>query len=305
MREKIRDNLEKGRYAQRISGLSSEAYFNQEGGWRDYLLSEKILFSHRENDYSPDALPEKLHVHDYYELTIIVGGEGVAYIADGQSISIHGGMAILTKPMHFHMFRLTAPVYYDRYVLYFKNIEGLFPDSAIMDFVKMGNDACAVFELSEYPLLSYVRAAENALSDRELSYSSVKAYLNICDMFLLLSDHKAVAEGHVAVSVPHFMNEIKEYIDENYLLIHSVEELSERFFYSREYISRSFRRYYNTPIYEYILDRKMLHCTALLRQGASVEAAAHGSGFGNMSSFIKLFRKMNRCTPSEYKAKHM
>jgi AraC-like DNA-binding protein len=45
----------------------------------------------------------------------------------------------------------------------------------------------------------------------------------------------------------------------------------------------------NTPIYEYILRRRMLHCTMLLRQGMRVEDAAHSAGFVNMASFTKLF----------------
>ena len=120
---------------------------------------------------------------------------------------------------------------------------------------------------------------------------------------MLLSDRKTLVIGNVQMSAPHFIRDIKEYIDENYLLIDSAEALSRQFYYSREYISRSFSKYYNTPIYEYILERKMQHSALLLKQGTSVEASAHNSGFGNMSSFIKLFRKYYGCTPSEYRIK--
>lgn len=305
MIEKIRTNLSKGRYSKQLPSASFEAYINKNGGWKDCLISNKIIFSHRENDYSEDYLPEKLHSHDYYELTFVFSRDGVEYTADGQCISLRKGMAVLTKPMRFHMFRLTRDMHYDRYVMYFKDIDGIFPDSAVMSFTKMGNSSCAVFELPEQTLLSRLKSVEDALTDTESPYASARAYLNICHIFVLLSDQKATVEEDIPIVAPNFISEIKEYIDKNFLEINSIEALSKQFFYSREYISRSFRKYYNTPIYDYVLNRKIQHSSLLLKQGASVRDSAHSSGFSNISSFIKLFRKYFGCTPSEYKAKYM
>lgn len=301
MKEKILENLEKGRYIKRLPCAWGEAYVNREG-WTDHLLSERILFSHRANDYTVRDLSERLHAHDFYELVLVAEGEGLEYIADGQSILLRRGMAILTKPLRFHMYRLTSPRHYDRYLFYFKDVKDLFPDKAIFDFTKMGNESCAVFEMAEGALLPLAAAAENALAATHSPYSAAKAGLSIGELFLTLSDQKTVPE-RTTEEFPHFIHGIKQYIDENFLKIHSVEELAKQFFYSREYISRSFRKYYNIPIYEYVLERRMLHCASLLRSGENVESAARHSGFGNMSSFTRLFRKFNGCTPSEYKAK--
>ena len=303
MQKKICDNQNRKGYVKKENGTFSEAYVNQRGGWTDYLVSDKVIFSHRINDRSMDDLLEKLHYHDYYEISAIFGGEGVEYISERETVSLHRGTVILTKPMRFHMFRLSTPTHYDRYVLYFKDIEGIFPDSAIMDFTKNGDASCAIFELPEQPILSYFQSAENALATADSPYASAKAYLNICNIFLLLSDHKAPIKEKVPMFAPNFISRIKEYIDENFLSIHSVKTLSSNFFYSREYVSRTFRKYYNTPIYEYISNRKMQYAALLLKQGASVEDSARESGFFNMSSFIKLFQKLYGCTPSQYKEK--
>lgn len=305
MKNKFYDNQIKGRYVQQIDSASFEAYVNKSGGWTDYLLSDKILFSHRANNYSQDSLPEKLHAHDYYELTLIESEAGVEYIADGQYVQLRRGMAILTKPLQFHMFRLTETMHYERYVLYFKDIDKIFPDPATMDFTKRGDPSCAIFNLPGALLLSYLKSAEEVLSNTASPYANAKACLNLFHVFLLLSDQENALECNMSISPPHFIHEIKEYIDENFLSVPSVEALAKRFFYSREYISRAFRRYYNTPIYEYILERKMQHSTLLLEQGVGVELSARASGFGNLSSFVKLFRKFYGCTPSEYKAKQV
>jgi len=303
MQKKIFENQSRKGYTKKDNSIFSEAYVNQCGGWTDYLISDKFIFSHRTNDYSMDELPEKLHYHDYYEISAILGGDGVEYISDEETVSLHRGMVILTKPMRFHMFRLSTPTHYDRYVLYFKDVAGIFPDSAMMDFTKNGNSSCAIFELPEQPLFSCFQSAEDTLANADSPYASTKAYLNICNVFLLLSDHKATIKERAPMFVPNFISQIKEYIDENFLSIQSVKTLSRELFYSREYVSRTFRKYYNTPIYEYISSRKMQHAAFLLKQGASVEDSAHESGFFNMSSFIKLFRKLYGCTPSQYKEK--
>jgi AraC-like DNA-binding protein len=91
-------------------------------------------------------------------------------------------------------------------------------------------------------------------------------------------------------------------VDANFLHLRSVNDVADHFFYSREYISRSFQKYFNTPLYDYILNRKMMHCCTLLQQGELVESAARKAGFHNLSSFVKVFRKRYGCNPSEYKA---
>ena len=301
MREKIRSNIEKGRYRDAPALSSAEAYINREGGWTDHLLSENILFSHRRNAYALGELPEKLHVHDYYELTLVAGKDGIEYVSEGEHFTAERGMAILTKPNHFHMFRTSFPVHYDRYVIYFKNEEQIFPKGEIMRFLKEGSASYAIFPRSDEQLLSHAEKAERALCTPDALCSLSEAYLHLCGLFLSLSLYRSPSELCRNRLIPNFIGEIKGYVDENYLKISSIDMLSKTFFYSREHISRSFKQYYNTSIYEYILEKKLLYCKHLLRQGYGVEAAAHASGFVNLSNFVKIFKDRNGCTPSEFK----
>ena len=302
MRQHIQTNIARGRYAGQPVVRSAEAYVNKTGGWTDYLLGEEFIFSHRINDYTPDDFPEDLHAHDYYELTVCAGGDAMQYVADRRYLSLRPGAVVLTRPMAVHMFRPLAPVHHDRYVLYFKPTLRLFPQKELLDFLSAGDETGAVFGFAEDDTaLSYLRAAEQALEDRDSPYAAAAAILQIAGLFLVLSSHKTEAEYQLPASAPDFIHAIKQYVDEEFIRIHTVGELSEHFFYSREHITRSFRQYYNTSLYEYILQRKVLHCCTLLRQGANVETAAAQAGFRNYSSFVKVFRKFAGCTPSAYK----
>lgn len=304
MKQKIQENIARGRYAGQQDLRSAAAYVNKIGGWTDYLLGEELVFSHRTNDYTPEDFPEDLHAHDHYELTVCAGGEAMQYVADRRYLSLRPGAVVLTRPMAVHMFRPLAPVRYDRYVLYFKPTLGLFPQKELLDFLTAGDDTGAVFGFAEDDTaLACMRAAERALEDRDSPYAAAAALLQIAGLFLALSSKKTGAEDQLPASAPDFIHAIKQYVDEEFVRIHTVGELAERFFYSREHITRSFRQYYNTSLYEYILQRKVLHCCHLLRQGANVEAAAAQAGFRNHSSFVKVFRKFAGCTPSAYRAR--
>ena len=305
MQSKILDNLRLDRYLEATATPCPSSYFNKNGNWVDHHFADNIIFSHRVNEYVHGSFPEKLHVHDFYELMINMNENSVEYIADDNVFALKRGMAVLTKPMRFHMFKLIKPDLYERYVIYFKDDNRLFADEKIMRFTKMGNDFCAVFDFfNNDALLSCLKLADKALSARDTPYAYADAYLHLGRAFFTLSSRECLSEERLDPFVPTFINEIKSYIDKNFLHIKSIEDLAQEFFYSREHISRSFRRYFNTPIYEYILKRKMAMCTELLKKGESIESAAHHSGFSNMSSFIRIFHKMNGYTPTEYRAKY-
>jgi AraC-like DNA-binding protein len=99
--------------------------------------------------------------------------------------------------------------------------------------------------------------------------------------------------------------QIKAYIDTEYANIHNISDLTQRFFYSREYITREFRKHFNTPIYQYIVSRKLLLSKKYIHLGITIDKAARMAGFTNMASYIKLFKKDTGLTPSEYQKRSL
>ena len=296
MRNRIIAKQNAGEYTEKIKLKGVNAYQSVKG-WVDYYISDNVVFSHRTNAYQTGVFGERLHFHDFYELTIIISCDGVEFISDEQRVKVFKGTSILAKPNKFHMFRIYKPTVYDRFVVYFKNIDDIFPYKSIMDFTKKGNESCAIFikDLDET-----IFKIESALTN-ESTYQTTKAFLSLCNLFLCLSDSKNEEKKQMDISIPPFIHKIKEYVDKNFSTIRSVENLSKQFFYSREYVSRAFKKYYNTPLYYYILKRKITLCASLLSNGESVEVASKKAGFINASSFINSFKNHYGVTPSEYK----
>jgi hypothetical protein len=235
MKNRIIKNLDNKTY-EKIENSNIEGYKNI-NGWNDYYLSDNIVISHRKNKYKIGDFSERLHLHDYFELTIALSSEGVEYVADNQSISVTKGKAILSKPNKFHMFRLSKQTFYDRLVIYFKNPKDIFPDKTLMDFINKGNSSCAIFNLSEKQCDKLLLDLENALL-KEKNYNNSKAYLVICNLFLTLLSLENDKETNSAV--PHFINEIKEYVDKNFTSIRTVEELTKH--YMTENISQKIEK---------------------------------------------------------------
>ncbi len=317
MRKLVVRNQEKGSTVRWTELTHVEAYRNVRGDWVDYLLGNSLVFTHRITEFvnSESAgvhFTGQLHLHHYFELVICVGGEGMQYIANRCHVTVGRGAAIVTAPHVMHLYRPQQPTCYDRYVLLFSPdlLMTAFPNSRVMDFLQrvgQGEDHSSlclqIGGEQKHRILQLAARAEQQLQE-DTPYSATQAWLTLSELFLVLSMAAEQADSRRALptEAPEFICTIKQYIDEEAIHIHSVSDLAERFFYSREYITRVFRKYYNTPLYEYIIRCKLLHNCALLERGISVEEAAALSGFHNMSSYIKQFRQFTDLTPSAYRA---
>ncbi|MBR7165530.1 MAG: helix-turn-helix transcriptional regulator [Clostridia bacterium] len=301
MEDRIKKNLTSGLYTSLCEFDRSGTYQNNQKGWNDHLLGGKIIFSHRVTSPDRPDLFERLHYHDYYELVISKTEHDVEFCANGWDALIKRGNAILTRPGVPHMFKIGEGVAYDRYVLYFKDPKDISDDPLITDFIALGQDDSAVFTGCGEELIRRMDEVDRLLSNPDSRYSFSEARFEVARAFLTLSKNGFSEASQGERVQPRSVREIKNYVDEHFLEIRRVDQLCGVFFYSREHISRTFRKYYNTPIHEYLLCLKLIHCCSLLKKGETVEFAANQSGFTNMSNFVKLFKKHIGCTPSEYK----
>lgn len=101
------------------------------------------------------------------------------------------------------------------------------------------------------------------------------------------------------------MSDIFAYIKENYAREITLEDLSHRFYASKEHISRTFKREYKTNLFNYITDLKIAKAKELLvKTSLSVEEIATSVGFSNGNYFSKAFKKFLNITPSEFRSEN-
>ncbi len=293
-------HMEQGAYIGSETHGQLSTHQNREG-WVDHQLSEHFIYSHRVTSYTRESFTDTFHMHPYYELVVYLRGD-IRYIVGDRMVTPSPGDILLCRPGALHTANLLRASTYDRAVFYFPATSAL-PgwDPALLP---AGESFCFTMEDGESRarLLSLPGELEAVLT-HPCEDAATACYALMLQLLLLLHRH-AVPQGE-AERLPEAIRRIKEYIDENYTTLVGVEALADRFFYSREYLSRLFRRTLNTTVSDYLLDKKLSHSKRMLEEGASVTDACYASGFRNMSSFIRNFRDYAGVLPSVYRKRFL
>ena len=149
-------------------------------------------------------------------------------------------------------------------------------------------------------LLKLLRKAEEIASS-DVPYAELVLKSLLVELFYNLNAlEPAIQDGEILTEE---MGEIKRYIDANYASINSVAEIANHFFYSREYLSRKFKKAFNISVAHYLSKRKITESLPLL-ENMTVADVAYTVGFHSQSAFIKAFKANMHCLPSEYKSKY-
>lgn len=107
-------------------------------------------------------------------------------------------------------------------------------------------------------------------------------------------------------------NKQYEYVEKfmmvcNYITDHcteniTVEQLADLAGFSKFHFARLFKQFANMSCYEYLTQKRIAHAERLLIEpDLSIMEVAMRSGFNSLSTFNRIFKAANNCTPSEYK----
>jgi two-component system response regulator YesN len=95
---------------------------------------------------------------------------------------------------------------------------------------------------------------------------------------------------------------IEEYVRNNYQKDIKLQEIADRFFLSREYISRKFKQEYQETITDYVTRIRIEKAKELLENPyLKIYDVAEAVGYQNDKYFIKVFKKIEGQTPSEFR----
>ena len=271
--------------------------------WENDLINDSLCYSYRSTVYDVNTFPSSLHSHDYYELVIFVEGE-INYVCESSVYSPKRGDVIIIPPGKFHMSKLKGErTHYKRHVFY------LYPNAfdavgaSLADILIRTNEGVH-FSLSsrerEEELLTLTEKLSLALMNRGDGLSRALAFGYIIEIFCLLN-RKDIRHSGESERLPENILALQQYLDAHYTEIDSVSEVAEHFFYSREYVSRLFKKYYDTTILDYIHKLRISKSRALIVEGVPIIDVCYAVGFSSLSTFIRAFRTATDMTPSEYR----
>ncbi len=96
------------------------------------------------------------------------------------------------------------------------------------------------------------------------------------------------------------IEQVKQYLDQNYTKKITRQDLSARFFISQDHLSHSFNAHYGTTIPEYINQKRIQLAKEELEMGRTVSEAAEVSGFETLSYFSTVFKRLTGDSPTDF-----
>ncbi len=269
-------------------------------GWDDFYIGKNLIFSHRFTSYDVSAFPEKLHNHNFFEMDIYESGN-ISYVAGNQEIFPKKGDIIIFPPDIFHTAKLSEKSQYERYVLYFSgDIFNFLGHDSLPLLFKSNHISCRTVEPEKRCELFYLLEKIEYAVQRGHAESGLLAFAYILQLFNLISQHTLINKDSIS-AIPQNILNVKTYVDENFNILNTTTEIADHFFYSREYVSRMFKQYFNINLSEYLVSKKISCAKQVLEEGKSVNYAFDIAGYRSMSSFVNAFRTHTSMTPSEYK----
>ena len=96
--------------------------------------------------------------------------------------------------------------------------------------------------------------------------------------------------------------EIKNYLDEHYTERVTLDDLADKFFINKFYLSKIFKETYGTTVNNYLISKRITRAKQLLRfTDMTVDEIGVGVGMGDANYFSRMFRKVEGSSPSEYR----
>ncbi len=95
---------------------------------------------------------------------------------------------------------------------------------------------------------------------------------------------------------------ITNYINEHFAENLSLEQVADLAGFSKYHFTRLFKQYTDTSFYKYLNQKRIDYAkTLLLDPDLSVIDVALQCGFSSLSAFLRMFKQLNKCTPTEFR----
>lgn len=233
--------------------------------------------------------PAKLHLHEYYELEILLSGTGEQDL-NGTVYPLSPGCAYFLTPIDFHAITPHTPM----------EIANLSFDESLlspqMRLLFMNRRQNMIFrEDTAIRTLFELLLQE---SGREDAYSA-QCKSGLLELILL---HIARAQGTEAVAAPGNVQQSMQYLFCHFRDDITLEEVARQSGYTPNYFSRLFHSFTGMRFVDFLNMLRLNYAKMLLMSTElSVTEVAERSGFGSASNFFRRFGQQCGQSPTAFR----
>lgn len=134
--------------------------------------------------------------------------------------------------------------------------------------------------------------------EEELNQALLRAMQSICPGFVPLDEEQEETnlDADTVIQIIH------DYIDKNYNTNIKISMFSDKYFFSKEYLTRQFKAKYQRGIYEYVLQVRMERARELLlNPDIKIQDVAQYVGYADNNYFSKAFRTYYGVSPTAFR----
>lgn len=249
------------------------------------------------------------HVHDGVELYLSLSPLPDILLGN-RVVSAEPGTLILIPPFCVHRLFDRTDELYDRYILSLKAawLDSLFPGENGQYFYLRDSEQPLLLFPSGSLLHTMQKTLDELLSFQgECSFSSIKClmeFMTLVDGLVSLHDSGNGKKLRISTTQQTVTDMIR-YLDEHIGETVSLRDLSRRFTYNPDYISRIFKKHTNTTVSGYIVLRKMARARQLLSEGYTVTQAQLMTGYSSYAHFARTFKEQVGVPPAAFRNSHL
>ena len=240
------------------------------------------------------------HYHDFHKIIVFISGK-VTYHIEGKAYHLKPRDILLVSQGAIHKPEIDPSVPYERYIFWIRDdlscqeLNTCFQKANDRSFNLVRADSALQERLKDLlpeieQTLQNTHFGDPVLKDA--LFTQFMIYIN--RIFLRTSS----SPDKKAYSSDTQVEQLLKYINRNLSENLSIDQLAERFFFSKYHMMRKFRNETGYTIHNYITSKRLLMARSLISQGMPVMKAAQASGFRDYTTFVRAYKKQFGKAPS-------
>ena len=240
------------------------------------------------------------HYHDFHKIIVFISGK-VTYHIEGKAYHLKPRDILLVSQGAIHKPEIDPSVPYERYIFWIRDdlscqeLNTCFQKANDRSFNLVRADS-ALQERLKDQLPEIEQTLQNKhFGDtvlRNALFTQFMIYINRIFLRTSSSPDKKTYSSDTQVE------QLLKYINRNLSENLSIDQLANRFFFSKYHMMRKFKNETGYTIHNYITSKRLLMARSLISQGMPVMKAAQASGFHDYTTFVRAYKKQFGKAPS-------
>jgi len=249
----------------------------------------------------------KSHLQDKFEIYLFISGK-VNFFVEKNVYNLRYGDLIIVNSNEIHKASFLANDIYERIVITFDphvikllNFNCLDLLQCFTNRKKGESNKINLNNLQIEEALNLFSKFEK-INNENSDYAKILKLTCFIELLVFINENfnkpKDIVEPHnISKELFTIMNFINNNLGEDLTL----QNLESKFYISKYYLSKLFKKETGINLHEYITLKRISKAKLLLSEGYNITEVCHISGFNDYANFIRLFKKYVGVPPGKYK----